>query len=121
MNRRSGGTRGTEDDAPLTLSETLSSTNVDAQSSLYTTRPTAIASSTRTAITSTSTMINSSTRPTMAPPLVTGVAQDFANTGAWNNMGHGLKGGVIVAAVIGVVLVILLSIWFCCGGKAKWR
>lgn len=122
MNRRSGGTRGIEDDAPLTLSESPSSTYFDTQSSLYTTHPTAIASSTRTATTSTATMVNSSLAPPVATTVEWGVTQGSANSSGWNNMGHGLKSGVIVATVIGLVLVFLLSIWFCCGGgKARWR
>jgi hypothetical protein len=33
----------------------------------------------------------------------------------WNNMAQGAKGGVIFVIVIGVMLIIAFSIWYCCG------
>jgi hypothetical protein len=33
----------------------------------------------------------------------------------WNNLEHGAKIGIVLTVVVGIVCVVLFSMWFCCG------
>lgn len=54
--------------------------------------------------------------------VATSTPVDF-NTGdnsGWENMEKGTHVGVILSIIAGIVLIVALSFWFCCGGRAWW-
>jgi len=40
--------------------------------------------------------------------------------GPGDGMAHGAKAVVVIVTLLGVAAIVLASIWFCCGGKARW-
>lgn len=142
MDRRSGGTRGSEDEIDMTsFSDWFpqASTSYDHPFGIPTAIPTHIPSSTYTQFATTATHFGvdaSSTTPALimdptgsattnpdntTPPPTAFLSGDNNNDNAWQRMGQGVKGGIIVAMIIGIVAIICVSIWYCCGGKNKWR
>lgn len=134
MKRRSGGTRGSEDDVVPTLSLPTSfsidpnfphptlivpSTTITEYQSTET-RYATITTGNPTPQTESSSGL--STVTTTAPGhLPTGMDHYPTNRSQWERWDGGVKGGVMAAAVVVALIIIALGIWFCCGGKRKWR
>ncbi|KAF8853109.1 hypothetical protein BDZ45DRAFT_677922 [Acephala macrosclerotiorum] len=69
-----------------------------------------------------STSSSYTTRPTSAPtptstnPASSNIADNLQHSkDFWEKLATGAKIGIIVAIVIGVLVIVLLSVWFCCG------
>lgn len=69
-----------------------------------------------------STSSSYTTSPTSSPtssstnPAVTHIGDNIQNSkDFWEKLASGAKIGIIVAIVIGVLVIVLLSVWFCCG------
>jgi hypothetical protein len=45
---------------------------------------------------------------------------DLNNSHGWGDMAGGDHIALIVSIIIGVVLIVIFSFWFCCGGRAWW-
>jgi len=45
---------------------------------------------------------------------------DDGDDGPFDGMRHGAKAGVIAIMLLGILAIVLVSIWFCCGGKSRW-
>jgi hypothetical protein len=107
---------------PTTTSPYSTTPTQDSSSYLYSSRSTksllgvlspSQSSTDRTVLSSTS-----ATSATSTPIVFNGTAS--YTSGVWGRMAQGAHVGVIVSIVFGVLLIILFSIWFCCGGRALW-
>lgn len=133
MNGGAGGTRGYEDGASnFGIPTSYIPPFLDLPP--YTTTSVAIPSSTHTTslptkVESSSSSHNMSETPppsigstTVPGPDPTSSAQGFtgSNDNAWERMGHGVRGGIIIVVVAGIIAIAVFSAWFC-RGKGKWK
>lgn len=53
------------------------------------------------------------------PTTIQQYSDDNGNASGWDGMGNGVRGGIIVATVIGLIAIICFGVWYCCGGKKR--
>lgn len=141
MNRRSGGTRGSEDDFTPAIADLLPS-STPSLPYLPPYLPNSLSmggipSSTQTAYMSTRTVFSTSTHKmneaapvststSTVSPVVTagpsaGISQVTQSQSPWEKLRQPVQSAVIVIVVLGVCATVGISVWFCCGGKRKWK